>query len=66
MGCEAALNQVNSVLLDKPYAPLLPVPGSSRTSPLLHTGIPAYRHTGIPIDRKQAKRRPVSLCKILK
>ncbi|RMO85270.1 hypothetical protein ALQ32_100892 [Pseudomonas syringae pv. tagetis] len=32
MGCEAALNQVNSVLLDKPYAPLLPVPGSSQTS----------------------------------
>ncbi|RMR22947.1 hypothetical protein ALP50_103298 [Pseudomonas syringae pv. spinaceae] len=58
MGCEAALNQVNSVLPDKPYASLLPVPGSSRTSPLLHTGI--------PIDRKQAKRRPVSLCKILK
>ncbi|KPW50038.1 hypothetical protein ALO88_102712 [Pseudomonas syringae pv. antirrhini] len=49
MGCEAALNQVNSVLPDKPYAPLLPVPGSSRTSPLLHTGIPAYRHT----DRSQ-------------
>ncbi|KAA8695236.1 hypothetical protein F4W67_12770 [Pseudomonas caricapapayae] len=35
-GCEAALRQVISVAPDVPYASvLLPVPGSSRTSPLL-------------------------------
>ncbi|AVB21652.1 hypothetical protein BKM20_13270 [Pseudomonas avellanae] len=62
MGCEAALKQVNPVVPDKSYAPgLLPVPGSSRTSPLLHTDIPADRQIA-----EHVKRRPVSLCKILK
>ncbi|WP_152533213.1 hypothetical protein, partial [Pseudomonas syringae] len=56
MGCEAALKQVHPVVPDTPRRlVLLPVPGSSRTSPLLHS-----------IKRGQAKRRPVSLCKILK
>jgi hypothetical protein len=50
MGCEAAPNPVTSAVTDVPCASvLLPVPGSSRTSPLLH----------IPADRGQAKRRPV-------
>ncbi|NAT39252.1 hypothetical protein CU661_20290 [Pseudomonas syringae pv. actinidifoliorum] len=36
MGCEAALKLATSAAPDVPYAPvLLPVPGSSRTSPLL-------------------------------
>ncbi|NAT01618.1 hypothetical protein CVE27_08620 [Pseudomonas syringae pv. actinidiae] len=37
MGCEAVPKQITSVLPDIPHAPvLLPVPGRSRTSPLLH------------------------------
>ncbi|KAA8694943.1 hypothetical protein F4W67_11180 [Pseudomonas caricapapayae] len=36
MGCEAALKQATLIVSDAPYAPvLLPVSGSSRTSPLL-------------------------------
>ncbi|KPZ22487.1 hypothetical protein ALO40_101906 [Pseudomonas syringae pv. viburni] len=50
MGCEAALKPVTLAVSGTPRRPiLLPVPGSSRTSPLL-------RRTGY---RGQAKRRPV-------
>ncbi|MBL3831580.1 hypothetical protein EGV01_19880 [Pseudomonas syringae pv. theae] len=44
MGCEAAPKQITSVVPDIPHAPvLLPVPGRSRTSPLLH---PEYGNSG--------------------
>ncbi|KPX13765.1 hypothetical protein ALQ27_03914, partial [Pseudomonas syringae pv. delphinii] len=49
-GCEAALEQATLILPGAPCVPvLLPVPGSSRTSPLLQKA----RNPG------QAKRRPV-------
>ncbi|RMQ21643.1 hypothetical protein ALQ08_103033, partial [Pseudomonas syringae pv. delphinii] len=48
-GCEAALKPVTLAVSGTPRRPiLLPVPGSSRTSPLRRTGY-----------RGQAKRRPV-------
>ncbi|MFH7611400.1 hypothetical protein RA272_28270, partial [Pseudomonas syringae pv. tagetis] len=39
MGCEAVLKQATLIVSDAPYASvLLPVSGSSRTSPLLRLG----------------------------
>ncbi|QBI62120.1 hypothetical protein E2N91_16595 [Pseudomonas syringae pv. tomato] len=56
-GCEAALKPVTLAVSGTPRRlVLLPVPGSSRTSPLLQ----------IPTGRGQAKRRPVCLHSLLR